>query len=382
MMVFWMKWACLMTVTRRHVHDVFTLEQPVLPDLSIACKSWPQELVSTEGCLRVQALAGQLPEDFSDFWGLECRMLSPEALADVLFEVKNKSLGQRLLAGQAPSCLDALSAEHIAWDRLRAFARLWSQEQEPLFRVPNLWLEFDAQDAASPQAAAGLITRPSIFLGLRSKKMKLHERKELFSQASHVFQLPLPIFEQVHSFIESIPSPGQLFQLGFMLGRPTRDIRVCVNHLAPAQVPGWLSSMNWPGDIQALQELLQRLEPEIKALALGFNLCPHGVENRIGLECYMDWNDQKPEQWGCLLDILDEFSPCHPAKRTGLLAYPGEKPLPAGFRKNSQGAVCLSLFHMIHHIKLSFEQDRVSQVKAYLAVYKPDLSFTDNWYLK
>ncbi len=364
------------------MHDVVILEGPVLSDLSIAYNSWPQELVSAEGCLRLKSLAGQLPEDFSDFWGLESRLLSPEALVDVLFEVKNKSLGQRLLAGQLPSCLDALCAEHIAWDRLRAFAKLWSQEQDPLSKVPNLWLEFDTQEAVSHLDAANLIARPSIFLGLRSKQMKRQERKELFQQASRVFQLSLPIFEQVHSFIESIPSPGQLFQLGFMLGRPTRDIRVCVNHLAPEQVPGWLSAINWPGDIQALQQILQRLEPELKALALGFNLCPDGVENRIGLECYMDWNDLKPEQWACLLDILDEFSPCHPAKRAGFLTYPGEYQLPAGLRKNAQGAVCLSLFHMIHHIKLSFDLDRVSQVKAYLAVYKPDLSFADNWYLQ
>lgn len=350
----------------------------MLSDLKLAYNSWPQELVSIEGYLRLQAVARQLPADLSNFWGLETRLHSPEKLVDVLFEIKNKSLGQKLLAGQDASCLDELCAEYTAWDRLRAFAKLWSQEQGVLTRVPNLWLEFDTQDVASHLDAADLIHRPSIFLGLRSKVMERHEQQELLHQASDVLNLPLSLFEQVYSFIQSIPPPGQLFQLGLMLGRPSQDVRVCVNHLAPEQVPGWLSAINWPGDIQALRDLLQKLGSELKGLALGFNLCAAGAEEKIGLECYMDWNEQGPEQWAYLLDLLEEFNPCHSVKRAGLLAYPSVNPLPAGFRKNTQGTVCLSLFHMIHHIKLSFDLDRVSQTKAYLAVFKPDLSFTNN----
>jgi len=351
-------------------------------DLNTICKDMPVGLLDREGYLRLAAITAMLPAELSNFWGLECRLNTDEPLADVLFEIKNNTFGQKLLAGHKPSCLDALCAEHSVWREIRTFTSQWVQELNILNKhILNLWLEFDAEHLASHDFAENLIRYPSVFLGLRSKELSRAERAEILHHASDLLHIPGFLLADLQSFMDSIPPAGQLFQLGSMLGRPSRDIRVCVNQLHPDVIPGWLSEIGWRGDKQALSEFLHRLTPLLRALAIDLNLTEDGPSGKIGIECYMDWDDNSPEQWAVLLCFLQKFVLCRPDKIKGLLQYPGSVPL-AISNKATDSALYLSLFKMIHHIKLGFDGERIIDAKVYLAIYRPGIHFNNNWFIQ
>ena len=358
-------------------------KESIRSDLSLISKDIPAALVDREGLLRLDAVAAMLPAGLSDFWGLECRLNTDEPLADILFEVKDKTAGQRLLAGLSPSMLDSLCTKYPLWQELRSFAKLWLEEPDTVGRhILNLWLEFDTEDLSSYKDASDIIQKLSIFIGFRSDHVTRAEHREVLHRANKLMRFPNSHIESLQAFMGSLPSTGRLFQLGSMLGRDSRDVRVCVNRLQAGDVSAWLKGIGWNGDQQRLSKLLKRLSPLLRAFAVDLNLEADGPSKKIGIECYMDWDDPEPAQWYVLLDLLNELGVCRPGKREGLLQYPGQVCLPAAQRKACDGNLYLSLFKTIHHIKLSFNGSYVSDAKAYLAVYRPCIQPKNNWFVQ
>ncbi len=346
-------------------------------------KGMPAVLINQEGYLRLAAITEVLPAELSNFWGLECRLNTDEPLADILFEIKNNTHGQKLLSGGIPSSLDSLCADYNVWREIRTFAIHWAQEQSILNKhILNLWLEFDTEQLTSHEYAKDLLHKPSVFIGLRSKELSKVDCAEIFQRTNLLLHIPEPLLDGLQSFMNHIPLQGQLFQLGSMLGRPGRDIRVCMNQLRFDVVPCWLSDIGWMGDGQALSDLLNRLSPFLRAFAIDLNLTENGPSKKIGIECYIDWEDTNIDHWELFLDTIQEFVVCSPGKCKGLLQYPGSVLLPAMSRKTSDGLLCFSLFKMIHHIKLGFDDGHITDVKVYLSIYKPGMQTNNNWMIE
>ncbi|GAB6179494.1 hypothetical protein JCM14036_08130 [Desulfotomaculum defluvii] len=357
-------------------------EDSLKEDLDIICKDMPAELLDREGYLRLSAITSLLPFELSNFWILECLLNRDEPLSDVSFEISNNTLGQKILAGDSPSCLDDLCLNHNVWKELRAFTRQWAQESNILNKhIRNLWLEFDTECLATHEFAKNLIGNPSIFLGFRSNELSNSERAEILHRSSDLLHIPDFLIEDILSFMNNIPSTGQLFQLGSMLGRPSRDTRVCVNQLHPEVIPFWLSEIGWSGDNLALSEFLNRLTPLLRDFAIDLNLTKDGPSRKIGIECYMDWDNDSPGKLEVLLDFIQEFIWCSPNKRKGLLQYSGSVPLPAIRKKAPDGALYSALFKRINHIKLVLDGRRITDAKVYLAIYRPSLLFFNNWFI-
>lgn len=352
-------------------------------DLNAIFKDMPSELINQEGYLRLSALTEMFPSEFSNFWGVECRLNTDEPLADILFEIKNNTSSQKLLAGYKPSNLDILCANYNAWHKIRAFANHWAQEQSILNKhILNLWLEFDTERLTSHKFAEDLLQKPSVFLGLRSRELSESECTQILYHANSLLLFPKILLDSLQSFISHIPSPGQLFQLGSMLGRTSRDLRVCVNHLPFDVVPNWLVDIGWKGDSQALSVVLSKLAPILRAFAIDLNLTEQGPSQKIGLECYIDWEEGSSDQWKLFLGTIQQFILCSPAKRIGLLQYPGEVLLPSTSRRTADGALCFSLFKRIHHIKLGFDNGHVTDAKAYLSIHKPGMQTNSDWLIE
>lgn len=355
----------------------------LLSDLELICAEIPAGILNREGYQRLVAVASALPAELSNFWGLECRLNTEAPLADILFEIKNNSTGQQLLAGLAPSCLDPLCAEHDVWHDMRSFTRLWSQRQCILNRyILNMWLEYDTERLAPDEMAADLIRNPSVFLGFRSRELPTGDLTNILRYLNMLLHIPDKTLKYLESFVRGIPSPGQLFQLGSMLGRPGRGIRACVNQLKADIIPGWLSEMGWPGDIKALSELLRSLTQPLRGFAIDLDLTDGGLSEKIGIECYMDWDDMGAGQWAAFLECVQKYIQCSPGKVKDLLHYPGSVPLPPEQRKGSGNTLFLYLFKMIHHIKLDIREGRVTGAKAYLAIYRPGIRIDDNWFVQ
>ena len=348
-------------------------------DLNLVYQSMPAELVNEEGYRRLSAVTDMLPAALTNFWGLECRLHEPAPLSDILLEIKRNSSGHKLLADPGASGMDTLFQDYAVWREIRGFAQQWLLSESLLSsHILNMWLEFDTEKPVSREDMTNFIARPSVFLGFRSAGLTTGELRALLEQSAALLRLSTEIIE-VLSFVGSIPSPGQLFQLGSMLGRPSRDIRLCINRLGHDMIPGWLSDMGWQGDRKALAGILGVLAPIVRTFAIDLNLAETGISEKIGIECYMDWDEKDPGIWAGFLDRLDGYVPIHPFKRSGLLMYPGELRLPAFRRKENPDALSLLLCKMIHHVKLGFNEGAVSDAKAYLAIYRPGIQPGNNW---
>jgi len=349
-------------------------------DLNLVYQSMPAELVNEEGYRRLLAVTDVLPAALTNFWGLECRLQELAPLSDILLEIKRNSSGHKLLAGPGTSGMDTLFRNYAVWREIRSFAQQWLHSDSLLSsHIVNMWLEFDTEKPVFQEDMTGFIARPSVFLGFRSAGLTAGELRGLLEQSATLLRLSKETIESIVSFVGGIPSPGQLFQLGSMLGRPTRDIRLCINRLGYDMIPGWLSDMGWQGNGKALTGILGVLAPIVRTFAIDLNLSETGISEKIGIECYMDWDEKDPGIWAGFLDRLDGYVPIHPFKRSGLLLYPGELHLPAFRRKENPDALSLLLCKMIHQIKLGFNKEAVSDAKAYLAIYRPGIQPGNNW---
>lgn len=352
-------------------------------DLDLVYKTMPSELLNDEGYYCLTAVTDTLPAALTGFWGLECRLHEQAPLADILFEVKRGTPGQKLLAGQECSILDELCRQYPIWQEIRGFASEWIQDGTVLHdHILNLWLEFDTEKACPHEAASKIIGQPSVFLGFRSADLPVDVLRGLLKKSGKLLRKNDDTLEDIVSFIGSIPRPGQLFQLGSMLGRPCRDTRICVNKLSTGVIPGWLTAAGWRGDGKLFKEILDMVAPLTRAFAVNLNLTQAGISEQIGVECYLEWDEYHPDLWADFLNILEKYVPIHPSKRSGLLRYPGRHSLPASRRKNTSGALSFLLFKMIHHIKLSFDNSGIYGAKAYLAVYRPGIRPDNHWLIE
>jgi len=347
-------------------------------DLNLVYSTMPSGLLNQEGYSRLSALLDMLPAALTNFWGLECRLNEQAPLADMLLEIKRGTPGHKLLAGHSSSAVDDLCRDYPIWRETRSFAQQWLCAETLINRhVLNLWLEFDTEKALSCDDAIGLIGQPSVFLGFSSAQLPMDELRELLNEAASFLKISKDTQEKIVSLIKSIPPTGQLFQLGSMLGRPGKDTRLCFNKLSPGLIPQWLSNSGWHGNTQVLTETLGMLDPLVRALAIDLNLTETGISDKIGIECYVDWSERNTDLWAYLLDRLKEYIHIHPSKHSGLLLYPAELSLPISRRKDS--GLNLLLFKMLHHIKLGFHGNTLSDAKAYLAIYRPGIQPDNHW---
>jgi len=353
----------------------------MISDLNLIKKDIPAELLDDEGFKQISGITEMLPANLSIFWGLECRLGSPVPKADVLFEIKKETGGIEILSGTKASCLDRLCTETPVWQRLRNFAAQWENPTCPFHSwIKNIWLEFDTEKTTKLNEAKQLIVEPSLFVGIRSKELSQNELDVVFRQALKVFTQPPENLKVIQQFAESIPKKSQIFQYGAMLGRPTRDTRVCVSHLNLHDVSDWLKKINWPGDTDKLNDILNKIAPFTHASAVDLDISQHGPAGKIGIEIYLDWHNHNPEQWLPIMDLFANMELCNPAKIKGLLEYPGiSKISHSAHNRSTDQKLALSLFRIIHHLKLTFNHDKTEEIKAYLAVYKPYIDLKEGW---
>ena len=246
-------------------------------------------------------------------------------MADILFHTAKGSLGHRLLAGHAASLLDALcDSSSPCWKALCAFARLWAEPDHPFHaHVYNIWLEFDTGAASSAAQAADLIWQPNVFFGSSVKPDDCAALLRVVPDALEVLAGAEADTSGLAWLIESLPAGARLFQIGLMLARPDRGLRVCVDQLGIEHIPDWLTGLKWQGDVEALSTFLGRLAPMQHSMAVDLDVTDEGVAEKVGLECYINRHADDPNPWQRLLSFVEEIGLCLPDKRRDLLAFPG-----------------------------------------------------------
>lgn len=325
----------------------------------------------------ITGICERLPIQFSGFWGLETGLGDPEAQVDLLTEIKRGSARHQILAGDSPSVVDALCATFPAWAELRRFARAWAlPDHDAAAFVKNVWIELDLIAAARATPPADGLQQPSVFWGPdRLGRDDWHRFEALAAFVSEHFSpfpkaLPLARLEGA---VRGLPDGAQVFQLGAMQSRGDVMLRMCVNQIDAATIPGWLAAQQWPGDVAALETALRVVGPLARTFALDVDFTAVGIGPKIGIECYQHWPELETAQWQPLLDHIGTLGLLRDAKRDAITAYPAKTTHTVRYQFDHQhdDHMFPVVYQNIHHVKLSFVKGAFVEAKGYLGVTRP-----------
>lgn len=366
-----------------------SLSQHLRASLDPQC---PSGLVSPAHVQALHALTARLPSGLCEFFGFESRLGDAAATVDVLLCAKSAEGGREVLAGLNP--VHSLPAEwltHPVWQRIRHFAQAWADPSSPLYHaVQNVWLEFDIDDdaAAALRNHTESVPVPSVFIGtdaLRGPHARAAASAWLLPHAlpcclGHA--LSAAWHDALCAALEALPTQAQVFQIGMMLGRPHSPavLRLCVRGLHRQDIGPYLHTLQWPGDLGELQNVLDfaaQHTADSGSVDLDIDLSPT-VGPKIGLECSFGADRNTPTRLAGFLDALVAGGLCLPTKREGLMAWSGgfhERSNPAHWppdlrRRSAQAQVpTVSMFmRWVYHVKLVYMPQHPLQAKAYLAV--------------
>ncbi len=345
-----------------------------------------EDLISEKSYADIRRIALHIPGAlaFSTF-GFECRLGVPAADADFLFSLHSDNSGPEILAGKLPgNDFPPEFFNYPVWSRIRDFGRLWADPPSPHYEnLDDVWLEFDID--TFPKALI-----PSLFFGPLDRFEKdgpglnPFKAEDLLTLIESVYahtrgRSPGPaMVSKCQSCIKNLGRLKSLFQVGIMLGRPGADgIRMCVSVPSGKAVTGYLNAVGWPGDVDKLQPMLEKLSPWFDSLALHLDVSDE-LSPGIGIECKFlkrRGPDREP-LWHDFLDFLVESGLCLPRKRDALLAFPGYCPtdLDACPPSLKRLADRLEMFYRsffvrtIYHVKLVYNEKSEWEAKGYLGV--------------
>jgi len=343
--------------------------RPLAPYLDAA-------LISPEALADIAAVAGVLPERLALFtFGFECRLGEAAPRADFLLCATASSGGRDVLAQPEsyPAWPPAVRRDP-AWQRVFNFARHWAREGSALqAHVDNVWLEFDVE---RPRAA---IPVPSLFFSPEAGRRGVDTPARLTASGLALLldESPERLSARLAPVFEALPARARVFQVGAMLSRRTDKVRLCIDRLAPEALVELVRQLGGDGPAGAVREAVQAWSGLADELCLNVDV---GAEfsAKVGLECYFldESSQERARKLGAFLDRLVERGLCTPAKRAGVLAYPGvcherrDRALwPELLLRSSSflGSGTVSAFARdVHHLKLVCHPEGRLEAKAYL----------------
>ncbi|MCY4431905.1 MAG: hypothetical protein OXC11_16150 [Rhodospirillales bacterium] len=333
-------------------------------------------VLDAAGRAALRYVADHIPARLSQFWGFEVRLDDPAPRADLLWEVTQGSHGIPTLAGRnphdpAPGVTGALRGRSPFWRDLGRFAAEWLDDPGWLRRLGNIWMEVDV--GSSDAALDAQLDRPSLFWG-PSRKMPGTDR----DLAGHLAELGRRFYglemdqKRIDAITDAVPEEGTLFQMGVMGARAAPTARLCVKDLNREAKEHWLEAIRWPGNKARLRCTLASMAPLCGKIALNVDVLQNAVRPKLGLEIYSTERALTMEPWRPILDALLAQGLVHRDKVAALAAFPSFRrfrQIGAWKRNPPLGHPVLAT--NMHHLKLVFDGEVVTEAKAYLGVFRP-----------
>ena len=323
---------------------------------------FPPALLSGGGWERLRATAGRLPLGVIDRqFGFEFALGRQAAEADFcVVPGRGSTLAAHYIreseaapSGSAAAALGACLARHSG-DPTSFLSR----------KEGVVVLEYDVPDVLPGEPAP-----PGIFFVPRTHSegaaRKLHDDPAdtvaaLWAAAG--WRADAAELRRVEGVYEALSGAGYVAQAGVMPGR-RRAVRLVVHRIDPAELPGLLERLRWPGSPDAVMSVMAEMSDLTRPGAvLSLDVAAHGVSPRLGLELFrpVEWFRIDRAGWRPLIDRLADKAWCVPAKAEGLRAWPRAGRLigPGGVYRVHQ---------TINHVKVVVAHGRIA-AKAYAAV--------------
>ena len=331
------------------------------------------ELIDEQNWSKIEAIADIFPQSITNFFGFEYR-LTNDVDSDFLLCIEEQ-IAQKVLADADYSVKLSDRLMKSAWQNLIEFGRVWYKDNSPLADlVQNMWLEFDIE----PTVASTPI--PSVFFGLPSETQT---DLTWITETALPLLLNRPVSDRVKEGVDrcftTLPPQAHVFQVGLMLSRQVDAVRLCIRNIKPSKIIPWLRQIGWNGNAINLTQLLKELEPLVDRIDLDLDVGDK-VYPKLGLECYLIRQPSQEPKWALFLEYLVGLGLSTAQKQHKLLNYPGFVR-----RKNHKPDRKLKLeqllgsehetifFQGLHHIKLSYQDDYVTEAKAYLYVSRSQI---------
>ncbi len=243
---------------------------------------------------------------------------------------------------------------------LRSLLSAAEDPRSPLHeRLDLLWLEYDVSRGGRT---------PSLFVGPRGA-----ERRDAVARASELV-LGEPLAGPVADALDRLAAPlagVELFQVGWMLGRPRPGLRLCFCASDLAAFEALLARLDSASLRSRLRESSRRYAAHVSQLTLAVDIGDGAVGPRVGLELgYGGAAQEVPlQRWDALLQALVDDGLCTAKQLRALLRWSGSEPTPAA-PAGLLRAVALRLDRLLHHVKLVFEGDELRGAKVYFGFHQ------------
>lgn len=332
----------------------------------------PAQLVPAEAFRRVLATASALPAALSSGIYMECRLAGDDERVDLVLNVDDR--GRAIINGDNPFArLPGSTDSDPSWDAVRNLCTGWADPASPLAEhVRRIWLELD--DGASEDGRPA-IPAPGVFVKLAPERRATLQPATWSETAAAVLR-PLyggPLPDRVASTLErcfrELPGEAFVYYLGSFRSRGTDAVRLCVVDVTEDALPDYLRRIGY-ADWRGVGELVTQMHPshgeprpQLKLVQLEIG---EEVGERIGLEYVLD----RPAQMRGgvrergFVEMLVARGLCTPARRDGLLAWPGYT-----FEELDHELWPSLVRRRVNHVKLVHRPGRPPEAKGYICLF-------------
>lgn len=306
------------------------------------------QLADYDTWARVDVAALQLPGTMENsMFGLECP-LSGNRSVDLLICLTDPDQASRAFAGH----------------RLEPLLSRWTGDGSVTSLLANLWLEFDtAKVPGMPNVFAG--PAPPYFTAAHADAARLDHLQRFLTDVRGE-PLAASVWATAAACLAAAPPGARAFQWGVMLGRPDRQLRLCLGPLAPSSLPAYLATIGLRSAWADLERSMSLLAETARAYAVDLDLGPSAPGERVGIEIY----PHHPAT--ALLEGLQQAGLCAPERRAVLADWTAIKVDDDGgtaaVRTLTRGRVVPVVRRTIHHCKLQRNETGETTAKIYLAV--------------
>ena len=258
-------------------------------------------------------------------------------------------------------------ARSSSWKKIATFAKEWNDPTSSLYaKVMGFWFEFDS-NSSREEIPVPCIFFTSFLTGKRD------ELSWLVEDALSLFDAHFKersYRREIEKSVLSLPKGSKLFQIGMMLSRPSRDLRLVIKDVDRKSISAYLKRLRWKGDIEGLNRLISSLPSGISRLVLHIAVERGGISD-ISIECSFEPNRfHREKRWEKILSYLVEKGLCDEKKKKGLLHFPGVSIFPIKLAEDSGLETYFKsmMVRYLSHIKLSYEDGNWKKAKAYLGI--------------
>jgi hypothetical protein len=258
------------------------------------------------------------------------------------------------------------------WKNIYEFCFEWGDRDLLLSKhISDLWFEFDDIELKN------LLPRPCLFfspISLNRKKISdiTGNIPWLFDTLAMLFgsSLDTPIISNIKKCIEALPPNGAFFQVGAMLPRKLKSVRLCTV-MPVSNYHSFLEKIGWRGSFDYLITLLESLASMADRIFVDVDIW-EDISPKTGIECVYRERESKnvnrepgSNNLQSLLGYLSGLNLCTKVKAEQLMGWINE-PL-----EEYDDGICVK--RSLSHIKVVLHPDNAIEAKAYMLqrLYRP-----------